>query len=131
MALDKVAIRDLVVADLAEIWPEVGPANLLRFWVIVEHGATFSVRPGVDALRLAQRTGADGLYLAGDWTRTSWPRRRWKERFRADIWQLAGGAKSLDQPARLIRPGLKQGWLARWLLGGAEPQLSLTTGNGL
>ena len=128
VALDKVAIRDAVVAELAEIWPEVRRANLLRFWVIVEHGATFSVRPGVDALRLAQRSGADGLYLAGDWTRTSWPATM-EGAVRSGYLAAQEVLKSLDQPARLVRPGLKQGWLARWLFGGAESRSSLT-GNG-
>ena len=73
LALDKDAIRDVVLAELAEIWPVVKTANLLRSWVVVEHEATFSVRPGVDALRPPQQTAIDGLVLAGDWTNTSWP----------------------------------------------------------
>ena len=40
---------------------------------MTEHGATFAVRPGVDALRPPQRTPVDGLFLAGDWTATGWP----------------------------------------------------------
>ena len=46
--MDKVAIRDAVLGDLAEIWPETKEARLLRWWVVTEHGATFAVRPGVD-----------------------------------------------------------------------------------
>ncbi len=129
LALDKSAIRDRVLAELAEIWPAVRTASLLRWWVVVEHGATFSVRPGVDALRLAQRTGADGLFLAGDWTSTSWPATM-EGAVRSGYLAAQEVLKSLDQPARLIRPGLKQGWLAGWLFGAAESAPSLTINNG-
>ena len=73
LPLDKAAIRDAVLADLAEIWPAAREAELLRWWVVTEHGATFAVRPGIDALRPPQRTPIDGLFLAGDWTATGWP----------------------------------------------------------
>src|SRR5262249_19932414 len=56
LALDKQAIRDAVLADLARIWPVTSRARLLRWWVVTEHGATFAVRPGVDASRPPQRT---------------------------------------------------------------------------
>ena len=73
VALDKAAIRDAILADLAEIWPVVREARVLRWWVVTEHGATFAVRPGIEALRPPQRTPIDGLFLAGDWTDTGWP----------------------------------------------------------
>jgi squalene-associated FAD-dependent desaturase len=50
-----------------------GPFTLLRFRVVTEPAATFCVVPGVDRLRPPQTTPIDGLYLAGDWTRTDWP----------------------------------------------------------
>jgi uncharacterized protein with NAD-binding domain and iron-sulfur cluster len=40
--------------------------------VLKEARATFSVTPRLDAFRPAADAG-DGLYLAGDWTRTDWP----------------------------------------------------------
>ncbi len=39
LALDKTAICDAVVADLAEIWPAARTATLLRWKVVTEHGA--------------------------------------------------------------------------------------------
>ena len=56
LALSREAIRDAVIADLAAIWPAAREARLLRWWVVTEHGATFAVRPGVDACRPPQRT---------------------------------------------------------------------------
>ena len=116
LALDKVAIRDAVLAELAELWPEVGRANLVRWWVVTEHGATFAVRPGVDALRPPQRTPVDGLFLAGDWTATGWPATM-EGAVRSGYLAAEGILADLGRPARLIQPELKAGRLARLLLG--------------
>ncbi|WP_216908268.1 hydroxysqualene dehydroxylase HpnE [Nocardia noduli] len=59
--------------SLAKHYPEVGDAQVLRTHVIHQPQATFSAQPGFDALRLPQRTPIDGLFLAGDWTRTGLP----------------------------------------------------------
>jgi squalene-associated FAD-dependent desaturase len=129
LLLDKVAIREKVLAELAEIWPTVRTASLLRSWVVVEHGATFSARPGVDALRPSQRTAADGLFLAGDWTSTNWPATM-EGAVRSGYLAAQEILKSLDQPTRLVRPGLKQSLLARCLFGGTELRLPEPTDPG-
>jgi squalene-associated FAD-dependent desaturase len=123
LALDKVAIRDAVLADLAAIWPEAGAAQLLRWWVVVEHGATFAVRPGVERLRPRQRTPIDGLFLAGDWTNTGWPATM-EGAVRSGYLAAQGILNVLDRPTRLIRPGLKTGLLARWLFGEGEDRMA-------
>jgi uncharacterized protein with NAD-binding domain and iron-sulfur cluster len=110
------APRDAVLVDLAEIWPETTQARLLRSWVVTEHGATFAVRPGVDALRPPQRMPIDGLFLAGDWTRTGWPATM-EGAVRSGYLAAEGILRDLDRPLRLVRPELKRGRLARWLLG--------------
>ncbi len=115
LGLDKVAIRDRVLEDLADLWPEVRSAALLRYWVVTEHGATFAVRPGVDYDRPRQRTGQDGLFLAGDWTATGWPATM-EGAVRSGYQAAEGVLQDLDQPTRLIRPDLPTGRLARWLL---------------
>ena len=120
VALDKVAIRDAVLTDLADIWPEVHRAALLRWWVVTEHGATFAVRPGVDRLRPTQRTPVDGLFLAGDWTDTGWPATM-EGAVRSGYLAAQGILRDLDRPTRLIRPGLPPGRLAAWLLGLPSP----------
>jgi squalene-associated FAD-dependent desaturase len=116
LALDKVAIRDAVLADLAAIWPAASEARLLRWWVVTEHGATFAVRPGVDELRPPQRTPIDGLFVAGDWTDTGWPATM-EGAVRSGYLTAQGILSVLDRPARLVRPGLKTGVLAGWLFG--------------
>ena len=51
-------------------------AKLERGVIVVEKRATFSPLPGTDGLRPSQGVpvgGIEGLFLAGDYTRTGWP----------------------------------------------------------
>jgi squalene-associated FAD-dependent desaturase len=61
------------LAELARFFPEAGRARLLKSGILKEARATFSVVPGLDVYRPAQRTELPGLFLAGDWTATEWP----------------------------------------------------------
>jgi squalene-associated FAD-dependent desaturase len=123
--LDRDAIRDLMLAELAAIWPATRQARLLRSWVVTEHAATFAARPGVDALRPPQRTPVEGLFLAGDWTATGWPATM-EGAVRSGYLAAEGILQDLGRPARLLRPELHPGFLARWLLGKAhDPGTSL------
>ena len=119
-ALSKTEIRDAVLAELAAIWPRAADAELLRWWVVTEHGATFAVRPGVDSLRPSQRTPVPGLFLAGDWTDTGWPATMEgavRSGYRAveEWWSDRGETRSL------IQPDLPTKLLARWTLGKSRP----------
>ena len=116
LALDKAAILAAVLADLSAIWPGAKDAQLLRSWVVTEHGATFAVRPGIDAIRPTQRTPIDGLFLAGDWTATGWPATM-EGAVRSGYLAAEGILEDLASPETLLRPDLPTGWLARWLLG--------------
>ena len=58
--------------ELTQFFPAVRNATLLKSGVLKEARATFSVTPGLDRYRPANDAG-DGLFLAGDWTRTGWP----------------------------------------------------------
>jgi squalene-associated FAD-dependent desaturase len=116
LALDKAAILDAVLADLAAIWPSARLARLLRSWVVTEHGATFAVRPGIEALRPPQRTPVSGLFLAGDWTATGWPATM-EGAVRSGYRAAEGILEDLGRGEALVQPGLPAGRLARWLLG--------------
>lgn len=120
LPMDKAAIRDAALADLAELWPATKDATLLRWWVVTEHGATFAVRPGIDALRPSQRTPIDGLFLAGDWTSTGWPATM-EGAVRSGNLAAEGILGDLGRPEILLKPGLPDGRLARLLLGPADP----------
>jgi squalene-associated FAD-dependent desaturase len=119
VALDARTVRDAVLKDLAEIWPAARTTDLLRWRVVTEHSATFSVRPGVEALRPSQRTSVDGLFLAGDWTDTGWPATM-EGAVRSGYLAAQGILQDLDRPSRLLQPALRPGMLARWLCGASE-----------
>jgi squalene-associated FAD-dependent desaturase len=73
VAKSRQEIIDLALKELAEFFPAVQDAKLLKAAVIKEVRATFSVTPGLDAYRPTAVTGLPRLFLAGDWTRTGWP----------------------------------------------------------
>jgi len=114
--LSKIEIRDAVLAELAAIWPVARSANLLRWWVVTEHGATFAVRPGVDAFRPKQRTPVPGLFLAGDWTDTGWPATM-EGAVRSGYRAAEELLVDAGHPRTFVRPELPSRFLARWTLG--------------
>jgi len=128
--LAKAAILDRVLAELRDCWPESAGAVLLRSWVVTEHGATFAVRPGVDAHRPPQRTPVEGLFLAGDWTATGWPATM-EGAVRSGYLAAEGVLQDLGRPMTLVQPGLPQGTLARWLLGRADDSKPASTSPSL
>jgi squalene-associated FAD-dependent desaturase len=67
------AIIGLALRELGEFFPEARGARLVKAHVVKEIRATFSARPGMEALRPPARTAIPNFFLAGDWTRTGWP----------------------------------------------------------
>jgi squalene-associated FAD-dependent desaturase len=66
-------VIDLALRELAEFFPIVKEARLEKAQVIKEVRATFSARPGMEALRPRAATQLPNFFLAGDWTRSGWP----------------------------------------------------------
>lgn len=58
--------------ELASFFPRVREAKVVKSGILKEARATFSVVPGLDAVR-PQSAQGDGIFLAGDWTQTGWP----------------------------------------------------------
>lgn len=69
----KPEIVELALAELRECFSGARDANLLKSAVIKEVHATYSPRPGIDALRPATQTAWPRVFLAGDWVATGWP----------------------------------------------------------
>ena len=97
--------------ELARFFPKVREAKVLKSGVLKEARATFSVVPDLERYRPAQDAPGDGLYLAGDWTRTEWPS------------TMEGAARSGRLAAEAIVPGstfltpdLPATGLMRWLI---------------
>jgi len=65
-------ILSSAVDELAQFFPAMRQAKVLKSGILKEARATFSVVPGLDIYRPLADAG-NGLYLAGDWTRTGWP----------------------------------------------------------
>ena len=63
----------LALEELREFFPAVAGAALERAHVIKEVRATYSARPGTEALRPGAATAVGNVFLAGDWTRSGWP----------------------------------------------------------
>ena len=63
----------MATRELAEFFPIVKEANVVKAAVIKEIYATYSVLPGLDKFRPAAKTPWPGIFLAGDWTATGWP----------------------------------------------------------
>jgi zeta-carotene desaturase len=66
-------ILDLAQRELAEFFPTVSQAKLVKATVIKEVYATYSILPGLDRFRSQSGTPWPRLFLAGDWTATEWP----------------------------------------------------------
>ena len=66
-------IPELATRELAEFFPAVREAKLVKSTVIKEIYATYSIVPGLDPYRPHAQTLWPRLFLAGDWTATGWP----------------------------------------------------------
>ena len=73
LKMSREAILAAALEEIAMFFPAVKSARLVKSGVLKEARATFSVAPGLDQYRPAQKTQWPGLFLAGDWTRTEWP----------------------------------------------------------
>jgi protoporphyrinogen oxidase len=73
MELSSEQLRERYVNAMQELLPRAREAVVQSVHASREHAATFSARPGVQALRPGTRTSVRRLALAGAWTDTGWP----------------------------------------------------------
>jgi squalene-associated FAD-dependent desaturase len=66
-------ILELATRELAEFFPAVREAKLVKATVIKEIYATYAILPGLDSYRPEAKTQWPQIFLAGDWTATGWP----------------------------------------------------------
>jgi squalene-associated FAD-dependent desaturase len=113
---DRQAVIDEVLADLRAVFPAAYKAKLVRWQLITEQDAVFSIRPGTSALRPAQQTPVPNLLLAGDWTATSWPATM-EGAVRSGYLAAEALLVQVGRPERIVVPDLPRGWLVRFLQG--------------
>ena len=66
-------IIEIALRELAEFFPIVKEAKLVKAAVIKEVYATYSILPGLDQYRPEAKTAWPNIFLAGDWTASGWP----------------------------------------------------------
>lgn len=72
-ALDRQSAIDLALRELAEFFPAMRQAKLVKAALVKEVRATFGVPPGIDAFRPEAKAPWPNAFLAGDWIQTGWP----------------------------------------------------------
>lgn len=113
LAMSREEVFATALSELEGFFPGVREARLVKSGLLKEARATFSVTPGLDAYRPAQRTGLPGLYLAGDWTATDWPSTM---EGAARSGRLAAGEVAGER-GRFLAADLQPTGLTRWLSG--------------
>ena len=100
-ALSREAAIEQALRELAEFFPAVKEAKLIKAVLVKEVRATFGVPPGIDAARPGAVSPWPGLFLAGDWVRTGWP----------STMESAARSGHLAAEAVCVAAGLKRSFL--------------------
>jgi squalene-associated FAD-dependent desaturase len=109
-------VIEAVVAELIDVWPAAGDAQLVHSRLVTEQRAVFSVLPGADAWRPLQQSFIANLQFAGDWTRTGWPATM-EGAIRSGYLAAENVLARLGRPEKLLAPDLPTAPLSRILLG--------------
>jgi squalene-associated FAD-dependent desaturase len=109
-------ILDLAGRELAEFFPVAREAKVLKAAVIKEVYATYSVLPGLDQFRPPAQTAWPRVFLAGDWTATSWPATM-EGAVRSGYLAAEALTQSLGSPRRFLAADLPARGLMRFFPG--------------
>ncbi len=106
-------IVDLALNEVREFFPAARNANLVKSTVIKELKAVYSPRPSIDSYRPTQTTNWPHVFLAGDWTATSWPATM-EGAVRSGYLAAEALARAAGKPARFLTPDLRATGLMRF-----------------
>ena len=87
--------------QLAEYFPAVRTAKLVKSVLVKEVRATFGVPPGIDALRPDAVSPWPQCFLAGDWVQTGWPATM-EGAARSGYLAAEALCRSVDDPRRIV-----------------------------
>ena len=113
-ALPREAAIDQALSELAEFFPRVKEAKLLKVALLKDVRATFGVHPGIDAARPASHSPWKNLFLAGDWTATGWPSTM-ESGARSGHLAAETVCQAIGEPRRMLDADLKPRALMRFL----------------
>lgn len=112
--MERQAIIDLALRELTLFFPAMQQAKLLKAAVVKEVRATYSIVPGLDAVRPGAESGWPGLFLAGDWTATDWPSTM-ESAARSGYLAAEAMTRTLGEAKRYLVPDLPRRGLMRML----------------
>ncbi len=102
------------VSQLAEFFPLVGQAKVVKSALIKEVRATFGVPPGVDRSRPTPESPWPKCFLAGDWTATGWPSTM-ESAARSGYLAAEAVCRSVGDSRQILQPDLAPTGLMRLL----------------
>ena len=105
----------LTLRELAEFFPEVTSAKLVKAALVKEVRATFGVPPGVDSFRPATTESPwPHSFLAGDWIATGWPSTM-ESAARSGHLAAEAVCRSIGAPRKFLEPDLKPTGFMRFM----------------
>ena len=112
-ALPREQAIDQALRELAEFFPAVKEAKLLKAALVKEVRATFGVPPGIDAARPTAQSPWANCFLAGDWTATGWPSTM-ESAARSGHLAAETLCRALGSPRAFLEPDLKPTGMMRF-----------------
>jgi squalene-associated FAD-dependent desaturase len=107
-------IIDLALRELAEFFPLVAQAKLVKAAVVKEVRATYSIRPQLDLLRPTASSPWPRVFLAGDWVATGWPATM-EGAVRSGYLAAEAVSRAVGEPANFLQADLPATGLMRLL----------------
>ncbi len=114
VGMQRQEIIDLALRELAQFFPLVTEAKLLKATVVKEVRATYSIRPQLDLLRPSAASPWPRVFLAGDWVASGWPATM-EGAVRSGYLAAEALSRAAEEPARFLQPDLAPTGLMRWL----------------
>ena len=108
-------ILELATRELAEFFPAVKDAKVVKAAVIKEIYATYAILPGLDKYRPEAKTPWPYIFLAGDWTATGWPATM-EGAVRSGYLAAEALAQRLGQPQKFVIADLPATGLAKFMV---------------
>ncbi|HEU5081131.1 MAG TPA: hydroxysqualene dehydroxylase HpnE [Opitutaceae bacterium] len=113
-ALPQAEAIALATKELAEFFPSVQDARLIKSALIKEQFATFGVPPAIDDARPTPISPWRNCFLAGDWTSTGWPSTM-ESAARSGHLAAEAATRAVGAPRKFLIPDLKPRGLMRFL----------------